>query len=337
MSLLRLRYHPTMRLPSDQDIPYQYTAIAPSFSVIKDGIAVHAPSGLGSVEIQVNDRYKTHIEYPYCGLSCHQPPPQTIHLTHEHIARLCGADPTSCKVTIEAIGTDQRQAEIADYGELCRSSRLIVNVTSQNPAAPAPTSTTTSNKLMRALHKLGSNDRPTSTSSAVIADATTAGPGQMAVITGIQVGQANPQNPAFLHVFNSHRDAKPKLAKVTIHAGGALDGFKLHWADGSVQIIGPCGGGEVRSFNVSPPSRVVRIVTRAGLWMDAVSVVWEHGETGLVGSGGGDLRVLGEWLELWSLKSVADIRLDAPSGSEICGLHGTAGAWMNSLGLLYTA
>lgn len=80
-----------------------------------------------------------------------------------------------------------------------------------------------------------------------------------------------------------------------IHAGFALDGFRLCWSDGSKQTIGPCGGGSVRSFDVTPPSKIVRLVVRSGLWMDAVSIVWEHGQTGLHGGGGGEVRILGEY------------------------------------------
>lgn len=79
-----------------------------------------------------------------------------------------------------------------------------------------------------------------------------------------------------------------------IHAGFALDGFKLYWEDGTKQVIGPCKGGSARTFKVDPPSRLVRLTVRSGAWMDAVSVCWEGGETGLCGGGGGELRVLGE-------------------------------------------
>lgn len=103
-------------------------------------------------------------------------------------------------------------------------------------------------------------------------------------------------------------------------SGLALDGFRLFYEDGSRQAVGPCSGGGSRSFTVSPPGKITKLTMRAGAWCDAVSISHTHGETGLCGGGGGDIRVLA-----------------APEGSEICGFFGSSGQWMNSLGLLYTA
>ncbi|KAL7007272.1 hypothetical protein EMMF5_003111 [Cystobasidiomycetes sp. EMM_F5] len=295
MSLMRLRYHPTMRLPRDPQIPYTYDAIAPSFSVIDDGVVVTGAVGLGSIEVQVDGSYRKHVEFPFCGRQS-QPPPQTLRLTTAEITKLIDRDPGSCKVTIEAIGTDQRQAEIQDFGALCRGSRLIVHITSNDPAAPIPTaSVTTSSKLKQSLGRLTHRDSPSGNASCpipIVSHGEAKGPDQLQVIKGIPVGQEKPQNPAFMVVLNSCQPTSPKLVKVDIHAGFALDGFRLCWSDGSKQTIGPCGGGSVRSFDVTPPSKIVRLVVRSGLWMDAVSIVWEHGQTGLHGGGGGEVRIL---------------------------------------------
>lgn len=72
-----------------------------------------------------------------------------------------------------------------------------------------------------------------------------------------------------------------------------MDGFRLYWEDGTKQTIGPCKGGSPRVFKVDPPSDLTRLVVRSGAWMDAVSVCWKDGQTGLCGGGGGDVRELG--------------------------------------------
>lgn len=72
--------------------------------------------------------------------------------------------------------------------------------------------------------------------------------------------------------------------------------------------------------------------------MDAVSVVWEGGQTGLCGGGGGDLRVLGMFLRALCRDFhllIALFYAEPPAGKAICGVFGTYGAWMDSLGLIY--
>ncbi|KAK9894192.1 hypothetical protein P389DRAFT_198278 [Cystobasidium minutum MCA 4210] len=301
MSLLRLRYHPCLRLPRDPYIPYAYTRIAPSFAVVKDGLSVKAPVGLGSLELQVDDRYVSHIGFPFYGQN-NGPPPQDYLLTTSHIAELIGADPTKKKVTLTAVGTDQRQAELQDYSELSRTSRMIINVSEEGPAAPIPTASASS-LFKKSLSKFGGKHSHAHAGNghASAAASSSSGPKTLEVIKGISVGSEKPQNPSFQVVLNSVKGHRPRLIKVEIVSGFALDGFKLYWEDGSKQVIGPCKGGGSRTFKVDPP-------------------IWEGGETGLCGGGGGDIRVL-----------------EPPPGSEICGMFGTYGAWMDSLGLLYTA
>lgn len=238
MSLMRLRYHPTMRLPRDPQIPYTYDAIAPSFSVIDDGVVVTGAVGLGSIEVQVDGSYRKHVEFPFCGRQS-QPPPQTLRLTTAEITKLIDRDPGSCKVTIEAIGTDQRQAEIQDFGALCRGSRLIVHITSNDPAAPIPTaSVTTSSKLKQSLGRLTHRDSPSGNASCpipIVSHGEAKGPDQLQVIKGIPVGQEKPQNPAFMVVLNSCQPTSPKLVKVDVRLFGneqpSLRLLKTHHAD----------------------------------------------------------------------------------------------------------
>ena len=215
MSLLRLRYHPTMRLPRDPFIPYSYTAVAPSFSVTRNGIAVQAPVGLGSLEIQVDGKYVHHLEYPFMGAQA-SPPPQCLQLTTEEIAGLASADPANSKISITAVGTDQRQAEIEDYGQLCRGSRLVIQTSGEGPAPPIPTSTNVP-KWKQTLEKLSAKNRkgqqlqPTPTAQA----GTGSSRDQIEVIKGVSVGQEKQEN-TFMIVLNSHQGGMPRLVKVEV-------------------------------------------------------------------------------------------------------------------------
>lgn len=210
MSLIRLRYHPCLRLPRDPYIPYQYTAMAPSFAVIKDGISVKGGVGLGSIEIQVDGQYVTHLEFPFYGAKA-SPPPQDYILTTPHIAELIHGDPKKRKVTITAVGTDQRQAELQDYSELSRTSKIVVDISQDGPAAPIPTSSAFKSKLKLELGKFGKrhDNHVASTSSSTHGKT-------MEVVKGIPVGSEKPQNPSFQFVFNSVKGSKPLLTRVDV-------------------------------------------------------------------------------------------------------------------------
>lgn len=215
MSLIRLRYHPCLRLPRDPYIPYAYTRIAPSFAAVKDGLSVKAPVGLGSVELQVDDRYVSHIEFPFFGRNS-APPPQEYLLSTSHIAELISADPTKRKVTLTAVGTDQRQAALQDYSELCRTSRMVVDISEEGPAAPIPTASASS-LFKKSLSKFGSKHSHAGTSNgyAVASSAGSSGR-KLEVMKGIAVGSEKPQNPSFQVILNSVKGTRPRLVKVDV-------------------------------------------------------------------------------------------------------------------------
>lgn len=214
MSLIRLRYHPCLRLPRDPWIPYHFTKIAPSFSVVKDGVHIKAPVGLGSVEIQVDDRYVSHIEFPFFGRN-HSPPPQEYILNTSHIAELISGDPTKKKVTLTAIGTDQRQAELQEYSELSSTSRMVITISEEGPASPIPT-TSASSIFKRGLGKLGHKHAAASTSAGNGLNGHATGSKTMEVVKGIAVGSEKPQNPSFQTIFSSVKPHHPRLVKVDV-------------------------------------------------------------------------------------------------------------------------
>lgn len=212
MSLLRLRYHPTMRLPTDSCIPYSHTALAPSFTLTKTGIAIYAPVGLGSLEIQVDEKYIRHLEFPFAGLQS-APPPQHLHLTDREVAELASADPLNTKVCVAAVGTDQRQAEINDYGQLGRNSRLVIQISSDGPAAPAPTFS----PGLKLKHRLNMfSHKHDSFQPSVVSQASSAGGYKdLEVIKGIAVGQEQQDN-SWIVILNSYRASSPKLTGIEV-------------------------------------------------------------------------------------------------------------------------
>lgn len=214
MSLVRLRFHPCLRLPRDPQIPYHFTKMAPAFSITKDGVHIKAPVGLGSIELQVDGRYVSHVEFPFFGNNTN-PPPQDYTLTTSHIAELIVADPTEKKVTVTAVGTDQRQAELQDYSDVSRNSRMTITISEEGPSAPIPTSSA-SHLFKKSLSRFGHKSLPTPTSHSSNGHAS--GAQTMEVVKGIALGSEKPQNPSFQVVFSSVKPHHPRLVKVDVSA-----------------------------------------------------------------------------------------------------------------------
>ncbi|KAI8145103.1 Jacalin-like lectin domain-containing protein [Fennellomyces sp. T-0311] len=62
VDIMRLRFHPAFALPSDQVCPQ--SNVGPSFiPLYAEQIEISAPAGLSMIELIVNGRYRTHIEY----------------------------------------------------------------------------------------------------------------------------------------------------------------------------------------------------------------------------------------------------------------------------------
>lgn len=218
MSLIRLRYHPTMRLPRDPYIPYHYAAMAPTFAITKEGVSVHAPVGLASIEIQVNGTYVNHLEYPFASHDA-PPPPQDVQLTTRQIADLASADPKNTKISVTAVGTDQRQAEIEDYGQLCKESRMIVKTSPEGPAPPIPTASA-GGKFKRAFNKLANKDGHHAEIVPHPGHGVKPGDGEMEIIKGISVGQEKREN-TFITVLHGFQGGRPKLVRIEV--GGPAD------------------------------------------------------------------------------------------------------------------
>ncbi|KAG1494062.1 hypothetical protein G6F47_000324 [Rhizopus delemar] len=111
---------------------------------------------------------------------------------------------------------------------------------------------------------------------------------------------------------------RKELVHITIHHGAFLDGFVLHWSDGSKEVIGKLGGGR-SGFAVLPGERIQGLVVRCGDWIDGLQFKMSSGRVSpwYGGHGGGPVSV------------------EAPNGYELIGIHANANQWMNQIGIFY--
>lgn len=123
---IRARWHPCCRLPSDPYLPFlqsgdpqvwrEWNEATPNWNAGIDGPTLKCSSGIACVEIEVNDQYRTHIEFT--GLENGRSPPSTLQISPSYLGSLVGFDPlspASKKVMLRAVACNMRQSEMKDY------------------------------------------------------------------------------------------------------------------------------------------------------------------------------------------------------------------------------
>lgn len=115
------------------------------------------------------------------------------------------------------------------------------------------------------------------------------------------------------------RDNRFKQAvRITVHHGSFLDGFIIHWNDGSRDIVGKTGGGR-SDFDIRAGERIQGIVVRSGAWIDGIQFKLSSGRVSeWYGGHGGSISVV-----------------EAPAGYEMVGIFSTANDWMEQIGIFY--
>lgn len=115
------------------------------------------------------------------------------------------------------------------------------------------------------------------------------------------------------------RDGRFKQAvSITIHHGSFLDGFIIHWNDGSQDVVGKTGGGKSK-FSVLPGEHIQGIVLRCGAWIDGLQFKLSSGRVSPWFGGMGGSPTL----------------VEAPEGYEMVGFFSTANDWTEQIGIFY--
>lgn len=290
---IRALYHPLFAHPTDppslylDQVPDHLTWLEaePLWKPTANGAAVSCVSGLASLEIEVGDKFKSHIEWIDNGTRGNgsRPPTSTI-LTREYLSNLLNFDPchpTSPEVKITAVGCNLRSCSLDSYRR-------------QGFAQP-----------------LSAHELP--------------GVDFTAYGRNVRRGPQSRQDDAQDHgkfIFLLHSSFPPAWnppALVQIDLFGydhAPTGLGFKYDNGQTQLLGivPNGSSAPRdSIRLQPGEVVSSLAIRSGAWVDAVQVVTSTRKSKLIGGQGGGVRTLdaGEGEEIVGFTATTGAWLDS--------------------------
>lgn len=273
---VRALYHPLFSHPSDPPSAHLQNAsdrlawleAEPLWKPTAKGPAVSCVAGLASVEIEVGDQFKTHVEWTdngSTGATTGSKPPSSTLLTREYISQLLGFDPCSPsapEVKITAVGCNLRSSPLDSYRRLGFAQSLT----------PRELPGVDLNAYGRSVRR------------------------------GPQSRQDDAQDHGrFLFLLHTSFPAAwspPTLVQIDIfaydHAPTAI-GFR--YSNGQSQLLGnlPQGSNAPRdTLKLEQGETISHLAIRSGAWVDAVQVVLSSGrKSKLVGSAqGGGVRTL---------------------------------------------
>ncbi len=106
--------------------------------------------------------------------------------------------------------------------------------------------------------------------------------------------------------------------RITVHHGSFLDGFIIHWSDGTRDVVGKTGGGR-SEFDIQKGETIQGIILRCGAWIDGLQFKLSSGRTSPWYGGQGGSPTL----------------VEAPNGYEMVGFFSTENDWMEQIGIFY--
>lgn len=137
------------------------------------------------------------------------------------------------------------------------------------------------------------------------------------VIRSDVLGQEPEGATKYKSIFLKENRSK-QARRITIHHGSFLDGFIIHWTDGTRDCIGKTGGGR-SDFDVMPGEKIQAIIVRSGAWIDGLQFKLSSDRVSpWYGGMGGSPRLV-----------------SAPDGYEMIGFYGAAADWMTQIGIYY--
>ncbi|KAL9937721.1 hypothetical protein V8E36_003266 [Tilletia maclaganii] len=342
---LRARWHPTMRLPTDEPATppsldrtdsssvetfRRWASLPPRMYASPTGPSFHASEGgaIIAIEIDLDDSLVRLIEFtgqPGGDGARAGDSPVAQYLLEEHTVReaidaavASGRGRKDGKVTVRAVGSNLCVAEMGDYFR-------------DGFTQPVP---------LFVARKCGGG------AEGVLA-IRAPGVGREVEWTEEDDGDVDESGTGvpfkWMRAFADRMGERPGLKAISIFADWTMRGFQFEYSDGTVQSFGakfPASQPEgdamevdkeedaqapsIKHFTFDPSTDggIAQIIVRAGWWVDAIQFILESGaKTEIVGNlGGGNLHVL-----------------VPPPGKQIIGIHGSFDEWVRSVGICYEA
>ncbi|OZJ03266.1 hypothetical protein BZG36_04908 [Bifiguratus adelaidae] len=264
LDIIRLRYHPCFRLPSDVLPPYASSPLASEFIPLDSGLRISAPAGLTMLEIWVDGRYNRHYEF--------------INERQTYLPTSYDVDLVNIKLTVgwrqgqrlrlEGSTVNQQTFEMDDIIGFVES-RIVKLPGVHGKCIKGADIGGRGLGAREASHVILS--KPAQESNSLVSD-----------LRRLHLGHSRDTEDAVPNAYVTH---------VRIHCGDALDGLVFFYSDGSTSFLGKTGGG-TREFSIAKGDRIKHFVVRAGLWVDGIEIVTEQSRSGWCGGTGGALYVV---------------------------------------------
>ncbi|RKP38407.1 putative peptidase family-domain-containing protein [Dimargaris cristalligena] len=305
LDIIRLRYHPCFRLPTDTlALPASNTPRDTTVYALEDGVFIKNPLGISMVEVWVNDRYRFHLEYTDESAAPRNGParapaailpspgnplklnesnaatPTQLILPYSELQQRGGWS-SEDHVTLCAVSVGQQDTKVEDFQDFTSKHSLVI---------------------------------PHYEHLLVLKSAQLGG-GQMQNTVPFQA-----VGPGGFAPLSRGGRSLPPITHLRIYSGWYVDGFIAYLADGSSVQCGQTTG-QPMEFPLAPGESLSQMNVNSGGWIDSLEFITTNGRsTGWCGgSRGGTVKVL-----------------KPPPGYQWAGIYGSGAQWLDSVGCLYT-
>ncbi|PIA18643.1 hypothetical protein COEREDRAFT_79662 [Coemansia reversa NRRL 1564] len=259
--IVRLRHHPCLRLPNDPPLrDSEKTESGFDTLATEDGILLRNENGITMIEVWVNDRYRSHLEYTVENL-----------LRRRNGSIPAGRDEMAAEFPQEILLNNAKIHGFA--GTWSDSDKVNLVLTSRS----------TSTETIEDFQALSKNSSYQDRDGNSVFKSGMLGKGQMKGSVKADAWFAAKQI----------RSSAPRLRSIEIRSGNYIDGIVLHMDDGSHVQIGKCQGGGRTMMPIDSDDDLDHIIVNCGWWIDGFEFVTARGRrSGWKGGRGGGRHVL---------------------------------------------
>ncbi len=274
---VRARWHPSFVLPSDPPHPYldsrdpaswrEWNLAEPTWEPTKDGARIYSKCGIGALEIEVNDVWRTSIEFtalPPGG----QAPPQEFMLTRDRLQAALNGN-TNGRISINVLACNMRQTKIHDFHAQAYAQAI------QLQGVPFPITKgmhvgVPDASQQHFTHVFRHTYEPNVQLTAVMIHAG-------AALDGFTLLYSDGRNVVLGGTGGSPRriDIRPgdSIARMEVRSGAWLDAVDIVLTSGARSGLHGGSGGGARVLNVGQGQTVVGIYGSSNQWLHSLGLV----------------------------------------------------------------
>ena len=256
LDILRFRYHPCFRLPSDEPIMSQDDSIQ-CFPIGEGNILFIASTGIPHIEVRLDDEdlCKQSFEFLSTGSKINALPRQ-VKLSEAEIQAKLPEDKKRSKIRLEIFSGGARSIKIDDMAEIL-SKKYVVTLPQirQAPKKDEGLTMNTYNNVMGLGQTLAKRQG----------------------FKSLKLGASQQQGTQPHEVILQSLTLQTKLlTSIKVYSGFALDGIEFCYEDGQRQLFGKRGGkpgGDEFLLDTRRGETILGFYVRAGLWVDGIEVL----------------------------------------------------------------